>query len=114
MSQYDARTVAWLVKNHLVLSMTAQKKDISDPEVINGFAALVGDQVHLDYLTVLTVADVRGTNPKLWNSWKAMLFRDLYELTSRALRRGLENPIDREQLISETQERAMSGRPHGP
>ena len=103
MSQYDARTVAWLVKNHLVLSMTAQKKDISDPEVINGFAALVGDQAHLDYLMVLTVADVRGTNPKLWNSWKAMLFRDLYELTSRALRRGLENPIDREQLISETQ-----------
>jgi len=103
MSQYDARTVAWLVKNHLALSMTAQKKDISDPEVINGFAALVGDQIHLDYLTVLTVADVRGTNPKLWNSWKATLFRDLYELTARALRRGLENPIDREQLISETQ-----------
>ncbi|TDJ37115.1 MAG: [protein-PII] uridylyltransferase [Gammaproteobacteria bacterium] len=106
MSQYDARTVAWLVKHHLALSMTAQKKDLGDPEVINGFAALVGDQIHLDYLYVLTVADVRGTNPKLWNSWKAMLFRDLYELTSRALRRGLENPIDREQLISETQANA--------
>jgi [protein-PII] uridylyltransferase len=63
----------------------------------------VGDQAHLDYLYVLTVADVRGTNPKLWNSWKATLFRDLYELTARALRRGLENPIDREQLIAETQ-----------
>jgi [protein-PII] uridylyltransferase len=50
---------------------------------------------------------VRGTNPKLWNSWKAMLFRDLYELTSRALRRGLENPIDREQLIGETQASAQ-------
>ena len=103
MSQYDARTVAWLVKNHLALSMTAQKKDISDPEIINEFAALVGDHVHLDYLYVLTVADVRGTNPQLWNSWKATLFRDLYELTARALRRGLENPIDREQLIDETQ-----------
>jgi [protein-PII] uridylyltransferase len=103
MSQYDARTVAWLVRHHLVLSMTAQKKDINDPEVINKFAALVGDQAHLDYLYVLTVADVRGTNPKLWNSWKATLFRDLYELTARALRRGLENPIDREQLIAETQ-----------
>ena len=103
MSQYDARTVAWLVRHHLALSMTAQKKDLSDPHVVNSFAALVGDQSHLDYLYVLTVADVRGTNPKLWNSWKATLFRDLYELTARALRRGLENPIDREQLISETQ-----------
>ena len=106
MSQYDARTVAWLVRHHLALSMTAQKKDLNDPDVINKFATLVGDQAHLDYLYVLTVADVRGTNPKLWNSWKATLFRDLYELTTRALRRGLENPIDREQLIEETQSAA--------
>ena len=106
MSNYDARTVAWLVRNHLVLSMTAQKKDISEPAVVNEFAAHVGDQIHLDYLYVLTVADVRGTNPKLWNSWKATLFGDLYELTSRTLRRGLENPIDREQLIEETQSTA--------
>lgn len=106
LSQYDARTVAWLVRHHLVLSMTAQKKDISDPEIINEFAALVGDQAHLDYLYVLTVADVNGTNPKLWNSWKATLFRDLYELTARALRRGLENPIDHELLINATQSSA--------
>ena len=106
LSQYDARTVAWLVRNHLALSRTAQKKDIGDPAVINEFAALVGDQVHLDYLYILTVADVRGTNPKLWNSWKATLFRDLYDLTSRALRHGLENPIDREQLILEKQQQA--------
>jgi [protein-PII] uridylyltransferase len=103
MSPYDARTVAWLVRNHLILSMTAQKKDISDPDVVSEFAAKIGDQLHLDYLYCLTVADVRGTNPRLWNSWKATLFRDLYELTSQALRRGLENPIDREQLIEETQ-----------
>jgi [protein-PII] uridylyltransferase len=103
MSSYDARTVAWLVRNHLILSMTAQKKDISDPEVVSEFAGNVGDQLHLDYLYCLTVADVRGTNPRLWNSWKATLFRDLYELTSQAFRRGLENPIDREQLIEETQ-----------
>ena len=94
LSQYDARTVAWLVRNHLVLSMTAQKKDLSEPDVINEFAALVRDKTHLEYLYVLTVADVRGTNPKLWNSWKATLFRDLYELTAQALRRGLENPIE--------------------
>ncbi len=108
LSQYDARTVAWLVRHHLALSTTAQKKDIGDPDVINEFAKLVGDSRHLDYLYLLTVADVRGTNPKLWNSWKGTLFRDLYSLTARALRRGLENPIDREQLISETQEQART------
>jgi len=101
LSKYEARTVAWLVRNHLILSTTAQKKDIGDPDVINEFASLVGDHMHLDFLYVLTVADVRGTNPKLWNSWKSTLFRDLYELTHRALLRGLENPIDREQLILE-------------
>ena len=106
MSQYDARVVAWLVRNHLALSTTAQKKDIGDPDVINEFAALVGDTTHLDYLYVLTVADVRGTNPKLWNAWKAQLFRDLYELTLRTLRRGTENPIDREQLIEEKRQYA--------
>lgn len=101
MSPYDARTVAWLVRHHLILSTTAQKKDIGDPDVINEFAALVGDNSHLEFLYVLTVADVRGTNPTLWNSWKATLFHDLFSLTRRALRRGLENPIDREQLILE-------------
>lgn len=106
LSKYEARTVAWLVRNHLILSMTAQKKDLGDPDVINEFARTVGDPLHLDYLYILTVADVRGTNPKLWNSWKAQLFRDLYELTRRALRRGLENPIDREQLILEKQAQA--------
>lgn len=106
LSKYEARTVAWLVRNHLVLSTTAQKKDIGDPDVINEFAAIVGDKTHLDFLYVLTVADVRGTNPNLWNSWKATLFRDLYELTARALRSGLENPIDREQLILEKQAEA--------
>jgi [protein-PII] uridylyltransferase len=106
LSKYEARIVAWLVRNHLILSTTAQKKDIGDPDVVNEFASLVRDPIHLDYLYVLTVADVRGTNPKLWNSWKATLFRDLYELTSRALRRGLENPIDREQLILEKKSQA--------
>ncbi len=104
MSQYEARTVAWLVRHHLILSTTAQKKDIGDPDVINEFAALVGDNTHLEYLYVLTVADVRGTNPTLWNSWKATLFHDLFSLTRRAFRHGLENPIDREQLILEKKE----------
>ena len=106
LSEYDARLVAWLVRNHLILSTTAQKKDIGDPVVIDEFASLVSDPLHLDYLYVLTVADVRGTNPKLWNSWKATLFGDLYELTQRALRRGLENPLDGEQLIAEKKSQA--------
>ncbi len=101
LSRYDARLVAWLVRHHLHLSLTAQKKDISDPEVIREFARLVGDQTHLDYLYLLTVADVRGTNPKLWNSWKAALFSDFYERTKRALRRGLESPLDQEELVAE-------------
>ena len=106
LSQYEAGLVAWLVRNHLVLSMTAQKKDIHDPDVINEFATQVGDPMHLDYLYLLTVADVRGTNPELWNSWKAQLFRDLYVLTRRALRRGLENPIDRDLLLDEKRTKA--------
>src|SRR5579872_4466899 len=103
LGRYEARLVAWLVKYHLILSITAQKKDISDPDVIHDFAHRVGDQVHLDYLYVLTVADVRGTNPKLWNAWKARLFEEFYERTKRALRRGLETPIDKDELIRETQ-----------
>lgn len=108
LSKYESGIVAWLVRNHLALSMTAQKKDIHDPDVINEFAALVGDPLHLDYLYLLTVADVRGTDPKLWNSWKAQLFNDLYVLTRRALRRGLENPIDRDLLLTEKQEKARA------
>ena len=106
LSRYDARLVAWLVQNHLELSVTAQKQDISDPEVINAFARRVGDETHLDYLYVLTSADVRGTNPKLWNSWKASLFQEFYERVKRALRRGLESPIDPDELMRETQDGA--------
>ena len=106
LSPYDARLVAWLVRNHLQLSITSQKQDIGDPEVINAFARRVGDEAHLDYLYVLTCADVRGTNPRLWNSWKASLFRDFYQRVKRALRRGLESPIDPEHLVRETQDGA--------
>ncbi len=108
MSRYDARLVAWLVKNHLLLSMTSQKQDIGDPQVINEFARKVGDELHLDYLYVLTCADVRGTNPKLWNSWKASLFNEFYERVKRALRRGLETPIDQEELVRENQTAARA------
>src|SRR6186713_1853832 len=106
LSRYDARLVAWLVRNHLELSITAQKQDIGDPQVIAAFAKRVGDENHLDYLYVLTVADVRGTNPKLWNNWKSSLFAEFYERTRQALRRGLESPLEKDELIAETQARA--------
>ena len=108
MSRYEARLVAWLVRQHLALSMTAQRRDIADPAVIRDFAAHVGDEAHLDYLYVLTVADVRATNPKLWNSWKAQLFEELYSATKHALRRGLETPIDKDELLAERQAAARA------
>ena len=106
MTEYDAHLVAWLVRNHLQLSLTAQKKDISDPAVITEFAELMGDEQHLDYLYLLTVADVRATNPELWNSWKAQLFEGLYRLTRQVLRRGLANPINKDELIAQRKKEA--------
>lgn len=103
LSRYDARIVSWLVRNHLLMSMTAQRKDISDPEVINDFAQQVGDRTRMDYLYLLTVADIRATNPTLWNSWKDSLLLELFTLTNRALRRGPEHPMDAHELVSETQ-----------
>ncbi|KAB7627914.1 [protein-PII] uridylyltransferase [Alkalilimnicola sp. S0819] len=106
LSSYDARLVAWLVRNHLLMSMTAQRKDIADPQVINDFARQVGDHIHLDYLYLLTVSDIRSTNPSLWNSWKDSLLAELYSSTKRALRRGLGDPMGDQELIRETQTHA--------
>lgn len=105
---WDTRLITWLVRNHLVMSVTAQRKDISDPEEIYNFALLVGDQTRLDYLYVLTVADINATNPTLWNSWRAQLLRQLYSETRRALRRGLENPLERDEQIATRQATALS------
>ena len=84
----DTELVAWLVEQHLRMSVTAQKQDITDPEVIQRFAALVGDRDRLDYLYLLTCADIAGTSPKLWNAWKDRLLADLYFAARRALREG--------------------------
>jgi [protein-PII] uridylyltransferase len=108
LSTWETDMVTWLVRHHLLMSMTAQRQDISDPAVINRFAQLVGDSHRLNYLYVLTVADIYATNPNLWNSWRASLMERLYHETKRALRRGLENPINKEERILESQQAAMA------
>ena len=108
LSHPDAELVAWLVQNHLVMSLTAQKKDVSDPKVVSEFAEIVGDQGRLDYLFLLTCADIRGTNPALWNNWRASLLLDLYKSASRALQRGLNNPEAAEERVSEIREQALA------
>jgi [protein-PII] uridylyltransferase len=84
----DARLIEFLVRHHLTMSHVAQKEDLSDPAVIAGFAAQVRDERRLTALYLLTVADIRGTSPKVWNAWKAKLLEDLFRLTRRALAAG--------------------------
>jgi len=86
MAKADADLVAWLVEHHLVMSSTAQKQDLGDPEVISGFATLVRDERTLTALYILTVADIRGTSPAVWNAWKGKLLEDLFRYTRRVLR----------------------------
>lgn len=104
----DMYLVSWLIEHHLLMSTTAQKRDISDPEVIREFAAVAHDEVHLDYLYLLTVADINATNPTLWNSWRAALLRQLHNESRRVLRRGLENPVNRREWIDETRDEARA------
>lgn len=106
-SPRETRLICWLVEKHLLMSSVSQKQDLSDPDVIRNFALTIGDQMHLDYLYCLTVADINGTNKELWNTWRASLLRQLYLETKRALRRGLENNIDKQELIEETQRAAL-------
>ncbi|MGD8742440.1 MAG: [protein-PII] uridylyltransferase [Granulosicoccaceae bacterium] len=98
MSEYDANMVAWLVKQHLIMSRTSQREDISDPDVIQRFAGLIGNKDRLDYLYLLTVADMRATSPDAWNNWKGALLRELYENTKKALRRSLVSVDDAEKI----------------
>jgi [protein-PII] uridylyltransferase len=101
LSAADTDLVAWLVRHHLAMSVTAQRQDIGDPEVVKRFATLVGELERLDYLYLLTVADIAGTSPKLWNAWKDRLMADLYTATRFALRRGLEHPVHADERIDE-------------
>jgi [protein-PII] uridylyltransferase len=98
----DTELVVFLVEQHLTMSQVAQKQDLSDPDVIASFARLVKDERHLTALYLLTVADIRGTSPKVWNAWKAKLLEDLYKMTLRVL--GGEPPSADRELRARQQE----------
>jgi [protein-PII] uridylyltransferase len=106
LSDFDSNLVAWLVRSHLIMSSTAQRKDITDPDVVHEFAQQMGDKMHLDYLFILTVSDIRATSPSVWNSWKGTLLRELYSATEAAFSRGLENPVIQSERIIDYQRQA--------
>lgn len=87
----DSETIEWLVRYHLLMSDTAQKRDIADPRTIRDFAKAVGTVERLDLLLLLTVCDIRGVGPGTWNNWKAALLRALHGQTREALENGMEN-----------------------
>jgi [protein-PII] uridylyltransferase len=103
----DAELVSWLVRNHLTMSMTAQRKDISDPDVIREFAESVRTLANLDYLYLLTISDIRGTNPELWNSWKDKLLVELYNKSAALLQKGLETQTDKYENIQQNKTDAL-------
>ena len=91
LNKQDSETVEWLVRYHLLMSDMAQKRDIADPRTVRDFAKAVQTVKRLDLLTVLTVCDIRGVGPNVWNNWKATLIRSLYRQTRRALETGMED-----------------------
>src|SRR5579863_5012909 len=101
----DGELVVWLVQHHLTMSQVAQKQDTSDPEVIKQFAELVGTERRLTALYLLTVADIRGTSPKVWNNWKGKLLEDLYRATLAVL--GGARP-DAHSELKQRQEEALA------
>ena len=107
LNDHDGRMISWLVKHHLLMSVTAQRRDISDERVIQTFGEIVRDEAHLDFLYCLTVADMRATNESLWNGWKANLLEELYFNTKQAFRRGLEKPVDLRSKIRENKRLAI-------
>lgn len=97
----DRELVCWLVENHLLMSMTAQRRDISDPAVVAEFARAVGNVRRLEHIFVLTVADIAATRPKLWNSWKDSLLRELFSATDEHFRAGPDEIRDKSELAGE-------------
>ena len=107
LNRKETRIVSQLVRDHLLMSVTAQRKDISDPDVVRDFAQRVGSMNMLNYLYLLTVADIRSTNPKLWNNWKDALLKQLYRATKTVIRRGIDNAPDIDEIIQENRDAAF-------
>ena len=104
----EIETVAWLVRWHLLMSVTAQRQDITDPDVVHRFAERVGNRDRLGRLYLLTVADIIGTSPRLWNAWKDRLLADLCNATRYALRSDVALPRDAAERIGECRTWAMA------
>ncbi len=102
----DVDLVSWLVRHHLLMSMTAQKQDIGDPDVVRRFSTEMGSRSRLDHLYLLTVADIRATNPDLWNGWKETLLKDLYEAAAANLECGSQVYVKPAELAASTRRRA--------
>ncbi|NVJ65952.1 MAG: [protein-PII] uridylyltransferase [Gammaproteobacteria bacterium] len=101
-----AELIAWLVKNHLLMSLVAQRKDISDPKVIEAFASRIPDILHLELLYVLTVSDIRATNPTLWNSWKESLLKELFLATKYYLSQSTPRS-NQEEMLQDTRQQVL-------
>jgi len=108
MRSYDRELMEWTVRNHLLMSITAQRKDIDDPAIQLEFAREVGTIDKLNHLYLLTVADIRATNPELWNSFKESLLHSLYQFTLQILQRGLGRPLDEDDVIARRQSHTLS------
>ena len=104
----DIDLIAWLVRWHLLMSVTAQRQDITDPDVVQRFAEAVGERERLDLLYLLTIADIIGTSPRLWNAWKDRLLADLYTATRYALASDDELPRDAAARVRECREAALA------
>ena len=108
LSHADAELVAWLVRHHLTMSLTAQKQDVQDPQVVTAFVNVATSRERLDYLYLLTVADIRGTNPKLWNGWRDSLLKELYRASARALEQGPDSLFTLEQRADLHRQQALT------
>ncbi|NDY96054.1 [protein-PII] uridylyltransferase [Wenzhouxiangella limi] len=107
LAEEDRDLVVWLVREHLLMSRTSQREDISDPVVVNRFIERVQNRRRLDHLLVLTTADIAATSPRLWNSWKDSLLWELYQAAVDTLERAPEERPDRDSSVSETRQEGL-------